>query len=159
MNVASFCVSPVYFVSIFSSFFTTSIPSGFHFLLCSYHQGKVPLNVWVDIVHSYFKMKHFLKSPLKSCVGWFLYSEGDLVVSLGSQLTVSIDLSLLEWSASLRKDSSSLKPGDDKPGQQCSPAKWQTRTRRPHHLIRRSPFKYSLLSWAGFLTSAPVQPL
>jgi len=89
-----FLCLPVYFFSIFSSFFATSIPSGFHFLLCSYHQGKSSLKCLSGHCSFIFlKWNTFLKVHWKFCVGWFLYSEGDLVVSLGSQLTVSVDLS------------------------------------------------------------------
>lgn len=47
---------------------------------------------------------------------WLLHSGGDLVVPLGSQLKMSEDLS--SWNVQLiRKEFSSLQPGNDKPGQ------------------------------------------
>lgn len=136
MNVASFCVS---LCILFLYFLLSSLllfPLGSIFLFAPIIKAKFPLNVWVDIVHSHFKMKHFLKSPLEVLCGGDLYIQKGTWSFFGDLSWQYLYIFPLGMISLLRKDSSSLKPGD-KPGQQCSPTKWQTRARRSHHLMRR----------------------
>ena len=65
----------------------------------------------------------------------------------------------------LRKESSSLQPRDDNPGQQCSPTKGQTRKRWSHHSVCRLHLIPICMEWCPSLgcawlpKSEPVQPL
>ena len=92
----SLCILLLYF--LLSSLLL--LPLGSIFFFVPIIKAKVPLNVWVDIVHSYFKMKHFFKSPLEVLCGVIsIFRRGP-----GCFFGISADSIyrsfLLEWSAS-----------------------------------------------------------